>query len=277
MQIQEQYFKFGPFGRLTQASEVDASHVLLEISLANTLKEMSRADRASVQRLRQDLEKVRQECQGLKSNLYRLSGEKDKLADDLLRSQQAKSKLLEELDSLKQDLSIANQEILSAKTLNSNLIRIMTERANALRNIRPKKGSDGYIVLFSREWTEYLGDGETADVWRTTIQTPYDASMERISIHGQILDDLRERVLPDLGCDDRTDESGEYPEECDRRFSSVMYRWKMIVDYRSGFWIVEIYTTDELHVPLARRLTAFKGGRHHEKSNRPGRFAETAQ
>lgn len=275
--MQEQYFKFGPFGRLIQVSEEDASHVLLEKGQIIALKEMSRMDRASVQRLRQDLEKARQDYQGLKNNLYRLSGEKETLAADLFRSQQEKNKLIAELDSLKQDLTIANQEIVSAKALNGNLIRVMTERANVLRNVRPKKSSDGYIVLSSREWTEYLGDGETADVWKTAIQTPFDASMERSSVDRQILDDLREKVLSDLNCDVSTEENGEYPEACDRRFSSVMYRWKMIADYRSGFWIAEIYTTDELHVPLARRLTAFKGGRHHEKSNRPGRFAETAQ
>ena len=86
-------------------------------------------------------------------------------------------------------------------SLNGNLIRIIRERANAIRGIVPKKKHDGYLVLSSRQWNErynheltleeYKKKPEefrrwhqfpytehlTAKVWKTVIQKPYDDSL----------------------------------------------------------------------------------------------------
>ena len=62
--------------------------------------------------------------------------------------------------------------------LNEDLLRISKERANADRNLRPKKQHTGYVVLISAEKERRYEvpnklKMEHAMLWETVIQTPF--------------------------------------------------------------------------------------------------------
>ena len=61
--------------------------------------------------------------------------------------------------------------------MNQNLKRIIRERANADRKIKPKKERSGYVVLSSRQkkyrYKKNKNDMVEVYLWETVIQTPY--------------------------------------------------------------------------------------------------------
>ena len=190
---------------------------------------------------------------------------------------EAENRLLEAVERAER----AEAELKRQKYLNGNLKRIARERANQDRNIRPKKEHDGYLVMSSRQWVEnyeYTYTDEEyealdyqfkrshpkpykerrkADVWKSIIQTPYDASLPLDQIRGQVESEIGD-VLDSIGCqswlkpeyngefyDFGTNEEG-YPK-------NGMYKWKYQANYKAGFWELEIFTTKSLRVPENRR------------------------
>ena len=179
---------------------------------------------------------------------------------------------------------MAEAELKRQKYLNGNLKRIARERANQDRNIRPKKEHDGYLVMSSRQWVEnyeYTYTDEeyealdyqvkrkhpkpykerrTAEVWKSVIQTPYDASLPLDQIRGMVEDtDLWDGgVLKDIGCPNmaNNDTNGVYRSfgKNDEGYEeNGLYKWKFVANYKSGFWELEIFTTKSLRVPENRR------------------------
>lgn len=182
-------------------------------------------------------------------------------------------------------------EVERANHLNVNLKRIARERANAARGITPKKNHDGYLVMNSRQWTEkylvdewdtdahkeeYGGSDEmrtiafeygylktvkkTADVWKSVIQTPHDASLPLNQIKDIIIEDemFNGGVLDSIGCCCKIKEeyNGNYYSfgtNEDGYEKNGLYKWKFVANYKSGFWEVEIFTTKSLKVPEYRR------------------------
>lgn len=188
--------------------------------------------------------------------------------------------LEEEVDALKKQLQ-------SEKFLHRNMMRIMKERSNQSRGITPKKAHDGYIVLESRQWTERykedLWDTEdhkerydtperrgaavkkgylkiihkVAETWRSTIQTPYDASLPIGQVKSRIEEEIGS-VLEDLNVESRLkgEHNGVYYDfgiNEDGYKKNGMYRWKYRANYRANLWELEIFTTKSLRVPENRR------------------------
>ena len=56
-----------------------------------------------------------------------------------------------QIQTLKDKLEVSNVYALERENLNKNLLRIMKERANADREIVPKKKHHGYIILYLQE------------------------------------------------------------------------------------------------------------------------------
>lgn len=184
-----------------------------------------------------------------------------------------------EIAQLKEKLEAAEQAVQNEKDLNKNLIRIMTERSNQKRGIKPKKEHDGYVVLDSRQWkqkytvetwdtedheTRYANNRGAAikkgylrierreeNVWRSIVQTPYDASIELDQIRGRVENELGE-VLTSIGCERRLKPgyNGTYYDFGDK---NGLYKWQYRANYKSGFWEIEIYTTKSIYVPEYRR------------------------
>lgn len=178
---------------------------------------------------------------------------------------------------------IAEEQLQNQIELNENLKRIARERANAARNITPKKTHDGYLVLSCRQWTEHylhkLSEEEyaekpvefkrthsypcseyrTAQVWKSLLQTPYNSSLALSSIKTVIEEnDLWEQgILEELSCPRMNESSinGYYQKFTDQDGVEVngLFRWNYIANFKSGFWEMELYTTQCLQVPEYRR------------------------
>lgn len=177
------------------------------------------------------------------------------------------------------------QQLANEKQLNVNLQRIMKERANQAREITPKKAHDGYLVLRSRQLSEQYSvevwDTEDHEVryganrklaarkgyltiekksvvlWRSTLQTPYDATIPLEQIQGRILrEDLFEKkILTEIGCDEMCGNAvtGKYMPSWKDRKENILYRWIFEANYKTGLWEMDLFTTRALTVPEHRR------------------------
>lgn len=217
----------------------------------------------------------------------------------------------QEAAGLREDLEEAQKAIENEKFLNSNLQRIMRERANQARGITPKKQHDGYIVLKSRQWTEsypvevwdtedhenryggnhrlairkgYLSiENRSAVLWRSTLQTPYDASIPLNQIQGSVLgEDLWDKgILQELGCQSMCGNgpNGKYTPREEDRGKNLLYRWIFEANYRSGLWEMDLFTTKALTVPEHRRppQQGNNGGKKQPKVTRKAKREETAR
>lgn len=183
------------------------------------------------------------------------------------------------------EVSDLRQQLGNEKQLNVNLQRIMRERANQTREITPKKKHDGYLLLRSRQWTEvhpvekwdtedhriryggnrrlairkgYLTiERKNANAWRSTLQTPYDASIPLDQIQGRVMgEDLWNKgILQELGCHTMcgSGANGKYTPLEEDRDKNVLYRWIFEANYKTGLWELDIFTTKGLTVPEHRR------------------------
>ena len=190
------------------------------------------------------------------------------------------------IESQKEQLEKVKAELRNEEILNVNLLRIMRERANQARGIRPKKNHDGYIVLGSRQWTEKYteevwdseehaekyGNGEyrshaikqgylrlekkMVNTWRSIIQTPYSASLPVEPVRARVKKEIG-KVSADIGVEYHIDEANkdnchdwQIPdyEEC----ANMLYRAQYSANYKAGFWELTIYTTKSLRVPENR-------------------------
>ena len=254
------------------------------------------------QRLREQIARFRKEAEVARSDAARqevdarrridreLTDHKRKVdaqADSIVAEARREVEVCElVIESQKEQLEKVKAELRNEKSLNVNLLRIMRERANQARGIRPKKNHDGYIVLGSRQWTEKYteevwdseehaekyGNGEyrshaikqgylrlekkMVNTWRSIIQTPYSASLPVEPVRARVKKEIG-KVSADIGVEYHIDETNkdnchdwQIPdyEEC----ANVLYRAQYSANYKAGFWELTIYTTKSLRVPENR-------------------------
>ena len=220
-----------------QSNEVANIKTELEQQRDAIIKEFSWAEKNS-------LEKHEREVQALQAEITAL--------------QNHKIALIKRINSLKDSYQ-------EQKSLNSNLIRIARERANADRGIPGKKIHSGYLVLGSAQYRERVYDSgmddDVAVTWRTTLQTPYDASIEFSAARTQIQADLMEDVFSQLGIavvpqvdnEDaivdwyETDDDGNEHPVCG------IFRMVFAADFRGGYLTVDIFTNMPVTVPTELR------------------------
>ena len=254
------------------------------------------------QRLREQIARFRKEAEVARSDAARqevdarrridreLTDHKRKVdaqADSIVAEARKEVEVCElVIESQKEQLEKVKAELRNEKSLNTNLVRIMRERANQARGIRHKKNHDGYIVLGSRQWTEKYteevwdseehaekyGNGEyrshaikqgylrlekkMVNTWRSIIQTPYSASLPVEPVRARVKKEIG-KVSADIGVEYHIDEANkdnchdwQIPdyEEC----ANVLYRAQYSANYKTGFWELTIYTTKSLRVPENR-------------------------
>lgn len=250
------------------------------------IKKIRDAENAAACAERDAREEKKRVIDNANAQLYKYQKSADEEAERKVKAaQQIVEEKDNEIEKLKRQLEAAKQEIQREIYLHRNMIRIMTERANQKRGIKPKKNHDGYVVLESRQWTQKYTE-ETWDteehkqsyanqrgvaikngylkiehkeekVWKSTLQTPYDASLPLAQVCDRIEEDLG-TVLQSIGCELRlrpeyngvycnfgTNDAG-YP-------MNGMYKWQYKANYKMGLWEVEIFTTKSLRVPDYRR------------------------
>lgn len=190
---------------------------------------------------------------------YKKQAESD--ADSMINWYREQFKFKETaIEQLKSDLKAAREDLEKQRNLNCNLKRIARERANQERGIKPKKKHSGYIVLKSDQWTEkYITDGERkeAAVWKSILQTPYNASLPLNQVKDDIYNDLINSILSSIGfkqiCGKEEDMGYKVFRDKDEtgqeREVNGLYRWKYRANYTVGLWELELYHTKSLRVP----------------------------
>ena len=254
------------------------------------------------QRLREQIARFRKEAEVARSDAARqevdarrridrdLTDHKRKVeaqADSIVAEARREVEVCElVIESQKEQLEKVKAELRNEEILNVNLVRIMRERANQMRGIRPKKDHDGYVVLNSREWiekyTEEVWDSEehareykddkyrahaikrgylrlekkTAHTWRSTLQMPYSASLPIEPVRSRVKEEIR-TVLGDIGVASYIIEADK-DTSCDCQPSdhdegvNRLYRVQYMANYKTGYWEITIYTTKSIQVPENR-------------------------
>ena len=283
-------------------AEAEATHYIMTTDEYKTLRaDLQKADRdvAAMQKILKERVKEAYDDARVQLQEHRATFEKQK--QDMQNNYEGR--LAEKETSLRQltaQLERANLELSNERDLQKNLLRIMKERSNQKHGIRPKKEHDGYIVLDSSQWTEKRRKDEWAanvdpnkytsaenrayalkhgiltvvtvetGVWRSIMQTPYDAALPLEDIKDKIEKDLWDGgVLKSIGCPGMMvpESNGQYHyfgKEPDGTEKNGLYRWRFRANYRSGQWELELYTTRGLRVPEDRMPGGTSGRRKTE-------------
>lgn len=180
--------------------------------------------------------------------------------------QQIQSAADKSVGELQKELSAERAEREYQQSLNTNLLRISKERANASRKLKPKKEHSGYVVISSTEKDhsyKYGANRKTVRLWETVLQTPFtidfteeqarkemaelfqdDKSggwpIEKIGITGVYLDGYGEMI--------RDKDAAEWMQR------NVMVERKLRANFRAGYWeIVFLHTKSLGIVPAEMR------------------------
>ena len=168
------------------------------------------------------------------------------------------------LDDLNGELEIVQEESSYFSRLNENLLRIARERANADRNLKPKKEHTGYVVVSSTE-KEYRykvnrRDFETVMLWETVLQSPYSIDFTEEQAREQTKELTGNRdgkgtwLIFRLGINARY--NGEYEEMLENKGWSdqqkmelnIMLKMRLRANYKTGYWEVIFSHTKPLGV-----------------------------
>lgn len=287
------YYKRGALGRMIEAeggsSDPDLAEVRMTEEEYRGLWDRIRLSEKAAEAAKAEAKKQTDEA--WRQANRELAAAKQKAETEAQRrvniAQQSAAASAEEASSLQERLARVEADLQNEKNLHRNMMRIMKERANQARGIKPKKNHDGYVVLESRQWTEryteevwdtqdhqdrfdnpenrahalkhgYLHvDHKTAEVWKSVIQTPYNSSLPIKQVRERIEDEIG-AVLKDINVETRlkTEYNGTYyyfGTNEDGYEKNGMYRWKYRANYRAGLWELEIFTTKSLRVPEHRR------------------------
>lgn len=157
--------------------------------------------------------------------------------------------LVEELKRVRGILDSKDEAIASLEARHGNMLRMSKERANADRNLRPKKWHTGYLVIRS---TQKKIKNET--VWETLIQTHYHFDLVAEAADEEIQRDLftEKGLIYNLGITDRYEgpyesiktemrRKGKKVDELNVAFSCRLER-----DFQGKYWKVWVMHTKPL-------------------------------
>ncbi|MBQ6025160.1 MAG: hypothetical protein IJL20_06085 [Lachnospiraceae bacterium] len=257
------FYKKAALGRMVEATGGSSDPELAEVRM--TAKEYHEwVD--EIRAARRETESVREEAEDREDEWKRyVKAERARIQQSADESVAEKEK---EIASVSAKLEARESELQRERNRNVNLQRIMRERANQARGITPKKNHDGYIVLESRQWTEHymvelrvsgkirIGH-RSAVVWKSTIQTPYDASLPVNQISDLVESGIK-AMMGELNIDVfvERESNGKYSDfglNDEGYEKNGLYRWQYKANYRTGLWEIEIYTTKSLKIPENRR------------------------
>lgn len=161
---------------------------------------------------------------------------------------------------MKEAAAEAEAEIAEANARNENLMRIIRERANAARDLRPKKQRSGYLLL-SVEDCHYRKNREEYSAQKVRLQSPYPAAMETEVARTTIYRDLLEKgVGGSMGLTQMDDLSGSHREEIEAKMKypeleaelgmgNGAYDFRFKCNTQRGYWEVEFLATRPITVP----------------------------
>lgn len=207
-----------------------------------------------------------QEVQDLRSLVRQREREKEdavkKIQDEAVRyKRQADNDAQAVKDQADRRVIEAEAERDRQRNLNSNLIRITRERANARRGLQPKKEHHGYRFSGKIMQTKTISGHDKkegaiyTDVWTATLETPYDGTIPINQIRDRIFDDLMggDGILEKLYVKYWKFEGtsipwkGTYADAIkDSNDQNYLFDYKFMVNPKSGLWEVQITTTKSI-------------------------------
>ena len=159
-------------------------------------------------------------------------------------------------------LAAEQQESALQRGLNANLLRITKERANAERDLKPKKEHTGYVVLTPVEkesrYKDSYGHPRTITLWETAMETPYTVDFEAEQVRS-LLQELFQKDEDERWPICRIGITGNYPgkyadmiqdkkwREDYEKYNVMLERW-LRANYRSGYWELIFQHTKPLSV-----------------------------
>ena len=198
-----------------------------------------------------ELIKLKKTHEVLKEDKKVLEEEKENLTEQISSLETKKADLEKKIEVLENYL---NRE----KRKNQHLVRICKEKANADRNLSPRKKHSGYIEV-SKELVELslkvkettgFGAGErtvyvnkTFKFWKYHVQTPYLKSLEYDIFWNLLLNDfsLKKIMLENL--------SNFNPKEiC--LYSILIYNLSPIARLNSNYWEIKFFTKEKETISL---------------------------
>lgn len=239
----------GMMGYKPENEKNKATHVILSVDEHNALqREITNLEyklNNNLKSYKQEIEKERQK------------------ANESIES--IKKQAQERIKSIQRDLDSAKVEIDRLNDLNANLKRIMRERANAKRGLKPKKVHHGYMVLDSQQYNYIFryyvrgrANSDNFPCWRVRIQSPYDSSIPYNTIVKDIRNDLIKvfgaslDVQSVMSVDDKSYDDFKKDWESDKNF---IFRTSYKANIRSGFWEVEYLVKSSITVPEDMRIS----------------------
>lgn len=157
--------------------------------------------------------------------------------------------LVEELKRVRGILDSKDEAIASLEARHGNLLRMSKERANADRNLRPKKWHTGYLVIRS---TQKKIKNEI--VWETLIQTHYHFDLVAEAADEEIQRDLftEKGLIYNLGITDRYEGPYESMKTEMRRKGkkvdelNVAFTCRLERDFQGKYWKIWVMHTKPL-------------------------------
>lgn len=227
------YVKKGTFG-YKEEPEHEATHVVMSIAEYNAMQEQMEV---------LEIEKK----MAMEDAKHFLKIERMKFED---KCEQCKLVVDEEVEMAKKEAADLVKEAQEKgdvyQRLNANLIRICKERANAERNLRPKKEHTGYVVISSQEKEIRYQDKriwKNAVVWETVLQSPYGIEFTeeqaRTMITGEVLSNEGGWKLGAVGissCFMTNFENlvSKCPEEI--KTQNIAFNERLRANYKAGYW-----------------------------------------
>lgn len=224
-------------------SDLECTHVILTLDEYNKLLEQIHVAENREKQAKEDAERdIEKASFNAKEAIEKAQKEFDE-------------KLSQLMDQLQTERTEKDYQI----GLNLNMKRMNRERANADREIKPKKERSGYVVLSSRQkkykYKENRHDMAEVYLWETAIQTPYVVSFaaEQAMTETQELfarDEQGHWLIGRLGIDGEY--GGKYEDMLDDSRYSEWKDYNIIVEKifnanaKAGYWEIIITHTKPL-------------------------------
>ena len=174
----------------------------------------------------------------------------------------AEKKIAKNTAEWEKKLAAEQQESALQRGLNANLLRITKERANAERDLKPKKEHTGYVVLTSVEkesrYKDSYGHPQTITLWETAMETPYTVDFEAEQVRS-LLQELFQEDEDERCPIQKIGITGNYPgkytdmiqdkewREKYKEHNVMLERW-LRANYRRGYWELVFLHTKPLAV-----------------------------
>ena len=243
------FVKEGTFGyKVVLGGQFDqeCTHVILKLKEYNKLlQEKARAE---------------QKARNTKYNAERAIDKAKREAS--CTAQKAAEEARQTVADMKEALAAERAESAHQRALNVNLLRIAKERANADRNLKPKKEHTGYVVVVSeiREYRYRSGKKwNRVKLRETVIQSHYTVDFSETEVETQIERELFPKndvwLIGRIGITGRYDgtyeemiEDGSVDEELLKRNILLKGQQRLRANFRSGYWEIICLHTKPLDV-----------------------------